>query len=92
MSAVLKRRAIQPDDEWMGTDEAAVALGVSRKSYTDLAYVPHISASVNGHSGRGVGCLYRRDLVARIAKIRIECRVGFRAAVRIEAAQREQRI
>lgn len=86
------RNVLRPDEEWMSRAEAEAALATRNDNL--LSKIPHISASLRKgrHCTRGAGSLYSRELIARIAKIKHECRVGATVAVRIEAALREGRI
>lgn len=89
---------LEPDAEWMLTVDAAKALSLTTGALSSLACdEPHFfairrkprSTAAPGKTGRGCGLLYSRADVEAVQRIRRECRLTVRSAIRVFAAMRE---
>ena len=93
--ATVEANRIQPDAEWMTTEDVKAALHIStRLLYTDglREAVRQKSRSSYGNKGQSVGLLWNVSDVKRLAHIRKVCRLSLRSACRVAIAQREGKL
>lgn len=89
---------IEPDFEWMLTQEAATALCVTPGALSSLFCDEPAFAAIRRKArsptaatncGRGCGLLYSRADVEAVQRLRRECRLSLRSAIRVFGAMCE---